>query len=173
MWHVTQESINWLAVGLFTTFCLLATWFICAMLPSKKRVPRGMPDPGVQTEVTVQNPALSLAAAIQGNLGMLLGGQHKGEWRSNTPSPILLLTTLYMRKTPTIIYWVVIFMLLVGCVSLYHLRNEDRPRHTPAIFRDLSTDINRPDTLLAYWDRGMLYIQFTTYHEDTVEEDNQ
>lgn len=69
--------------------------------------------------------------------------------------------------------WVPIIFMSICMAYLVGTVVYDRHHNAPSPMMRYSTDVMHPDTVLSYWDRGNLYLIFTTYHEDTVSEDNQ
>ncbi len=69
----------------------------------------------------------------------------------------------------------VLLIIVIVVWSIMMFKPTKHTNYAPTTFRNLHTDLERPDTFIGYWDRGMLYLQVATYHNemDTVEEDDQ
>ena len=69
---------------------------------------------------------------------------------------------------------VLLVIIIVWSIVMFAPRKQPT-NYTPLVFRNLHTSLEHPDTFIGYWDRGMLYLQVTTYHDEdsTVNEDDQ
>lgn len=78
-----------------------------------------------------------------------------------------------MKNKHMTFLWLLLAVLL-GIEAYMLWRPSGKTNYTPATFRHLHTDIEHPDTFIGYWDRGMLYLQVTSYNEDdSADEDNR